>query len=66
MNEYYVEYKDSTGDWHKCGPVYRDYADALDRLALEFKQDPECSHRVVERRQVETVLASLTTASEVD
>ena len=30
MNEYYVEYKDSIGDWHQTGPVYRDYADALD------------------------------------
>ena len=66
MIEYQVEYKDSIGEWVRTGPAYSAYSDALDRLAFEFKEDPEYTHRIVERRQVETVLATLTTASEVE
>lgn len=66
MIEYHVEFKNNAGEWILTGPIYSQYADALDRLAFEFKQDPEYTHRVVQRRVVNTVLATLTTTSEVD
>lgn len=66
MIEYQVEYKDSVGTWLELGPRFSKYSDALDSLAFEFKQDPEYTHRVVQRRLVHTVLATLTTEREVD
>ena len=66
MIEYQVEFKNKEGEWIPAGPIYGKYRDALGRLTFEFEQDPELSHRVVQRRQVHTVLATLTTASEVD
>ena len=66
MIYYQVEYKDSEGTWEKTGPRYSKYTDALDRLLLEFKQDPEYSHRIVQSRQVTNVLSEITARAEVD
>ena len=65
MIEYQVEYKDSEGAWNNTGPAYFRYADALDRLAFEFREDPEYTHRIVQRRLVTTVLSTVTSESEV-
>ena len=66
MIYYQVEYKDSEGTWEKTGPRYSQYADALDRLQLEFKEDPEYSHRIVQSRRVTTVLSEITARAEVE
>lgn len=65
MIYYQVEYKDCEGTWMQAGPRYSNYADALDRLAFEFKEDPEYSHRIVQSRRVTTVLSEITAKSEV-
>lgn len=65
MIYYQVEYKDCEGKWWGAGPRYSKYSDALDRLQFEFKEDPTLSHRIVQSRQVITVLSEITANAEV-
>lgn len=66
MIYYQVEYKDTDGDvWLSIGQRYSDYADALERLMLEFEAHPSLSHRLVQHRRVHTVLSEITANAEV-
>lgn len=50
-NEFRVQYQDSAGVWCNVYGTYECYSEALDKLLIEAKSDPEYTHRIV-RTQV--------------